>query len=104
MELHGQHGKRMSATTRSVAKVNAGLILATLRERGPLSRREIALATGLSRATVNRLTDALLADSVVVADRTAPSTGAGRRGSCATTASAAACWPSTWAHVRSPER
>ena len=75
MELHGQQGKRMSATTRSVAKVNAGLILETLRERGALSRREIAQATGLSRATVNRLTDALLADSVVVADRTAPSTG-----------------------------
>jgi glucokinase len=64
-----------AATTRSVAKVNAGLIIDALRDHGSLARSELGRVTGLSRATVNRLTSTLLAEGVIVTEGVAGSTG-----------------------------
>lgn len=63
------------ATTRTVAMHNTGLILAALRGARPMSLREIADATGLSRATANRLTEDLLGRGMLVEEHTVAQTG-----------------------------
>jgi predicted NBD/HSP70 family sugar kinase len=66
---------RMTATTRTVASINQGAIIAALRDRGPLSRVQIGELTGLSPATVNRLTTTLAKEGLIVRDGVEPSTG-----------------------------
>ncbi len=66
---------RMTATTRTVSTINQGAIIQALRDHGPLSRVRIGLLTGLSPATVNRLTTALVKQGLVVQDGHEPSTG-----------------------------
>jgi predicted NBD/HSP70 family sugar kinase len=67
--------KRGSATTRALARVNSTSIIELLRESGALSRRDICLRTGLSPATVNRLTSALIREGVLVVAGHEPSSG-----------------------------
>ena len=67
-----------TATTGLVGKVNRTVIIELLREHGVMSRAEIAEASGLSPATVNRLVSSLARERSVVFDSRAPSTG-GRR-------------------------
>jgi predicted NBD/HSP70 family sugar kinase len=64
-----------TATTRLVGKVNRTVIMELLRERGIMSRAEIAEVSGLSPATVNRLVSGLVRERLVVFDSHAPSTG-----------------------------
>jgi predicted NBD/HSP70 family sugar kinase len=64
-----------TATTGLVGKVNRTVILELLRERGVMSRVEIAEASGLSPATVNRLVSRLTREHLIVFDSHAPSTG-----------------------------
>jgi DNA-binding MarR family transcriptional regulator len=41
-------------------QIHSALLLRAIRERGPISRAELARATGLSKPTVNEVSDALL--------------------------------------------
>jgi len=67
--------RRGGATTRALAKVNSTSITELLRQAGALSRRQIGLRTGLSPATVNRLTTELIKDGVLVVAGHEPSSG-----------------------------
>lgn len=67
--------KGASATTRTISQVNQTLISEALRANGPLSRAQIGAITGLSPATVNRLTATLIASGVVVDAGVEPSRG-----------------------------
>jgi predicted NBD/HSP70 family sugar kinase len=67
--------RQSTATTSTLARVNQTAILEILRSSGALSRQQIGTATGLSPATVNRLTAALIDEGVVVAAGQEPSTG-----------------------------
>ncbi|WP_166345741.1 ROK family transcriptional regulator [Phytoactinopolyspora limicola] len=69
--------KRRPATANvsTVSRVNQTAILEALREHGPLSRPQIGTHTGLSPATVNRLTAQLLREGLVVTHGHEPSTG-----------------------------
>jgi predicted NBD/HSP70 family sugar kinase len=64
-----------TATTSTLARVNQTKILELLRSSGALSRQQIGVTTGLSPATVNRLTTALIAEGVVEQAGQEPSTG-----------------------------
>lgn len=64
-----------TANAETVSRVNQTAILDALRQHGPLSRQEIGARTGLSAATVNRLTGHLLREGLIVADGHQPSTG-----------------------------
>ena len=64
-----------SATTRSVAQFNTSLMIDALRSHGAMSLRELAERTGLSRATVNRLADELVAQRLLIDERQAERTG-----------------------------
>jgi predicted NBD/HSP70 family sugar kinase len=64
-----------TATTTTLARVNQTAILELLRDSGALSRQQIGAKTGLSPATVNRLTATLIDEGVIVADGQEPSTG-----------------------------
>jgi predicted NBD/HSP70 family sugar kinase len=66
---------RMTATTRTVSTINQSAIIQALRDHGPLSRARIGQLTGLSPATVNRLTTLLAKQRLIVADGQEPSTG-----------------------------
>lgn len=66
---------RATATTSTLARVNQTAIIEALRESGALSRQQLGLKTGLSPATINRLTAALIEDGLVVAAGQEPSTG-----------------------------
>ena len=66
---------RMTATTRTVSTMNQSAIIQALRDHGPLSRARISQLTGLSPATVNRLTTALAQQRLIVRDGVEPSTG-----------------------------
>jgi predicted NBD/HSP70 family sugar kinase len=70
-----QPRRRPGATTRAVATHNATLIVDVMRGREPMSRREIAQHTGLSIATVNRLTEQLLSRGLLGEDRQPAQTG-----------------------------
>lgn len=67
--------RQSTATTSTLARVNQTAILEVLRNTGALSRQQIGAATGLSPATVNRLTAALIDDGVVEPAGQVPSTG-----------------------------
>ena len=67
--------RESTATTTTLARVNQTAILELLRDSGALSRQQIGAKTGLSPATVNRLTAALIDEGVIVAAGQEPSTG-----------------------------
>lgn len=64
-----------TATTSTLARVNQTSILEVLKADGPLSRQQIGARTGLSPATVNRLTAVLVAEGSIVEAGREPSTG-----------------------------
>jgi len=64
-----------TATTSTLARVNQTAILEALRNSGALSRQQIGAMTGLSPATVNRLTAALIEEGIVASAGREPSTG-----------------------------
>jgi len=64
-----------TATTSTLARVNQTAILEALRNSGALSRQQIGAMTGLSPATVNRLTAALIEEGIVASTGREPSTG-----------------------------
>jgi len=64
-----------NATTSTLARVNQTTILEALRNSGSLSRQQIGAMTGLSPATVNRLTAALIEEGIVASAGREPSTG-----------------------------
>ena len=66
---------RDTATTSTLARVNRTTILEALRNSGTLSRQQIGAVTGLSPATVNRLTSALIKEGIVASAGLEPSTG-----------------------------
>lgn len=72
---HRARREQTPATTRALQRVNRTAIIELLRERGALSRREIVTRTGLSPATVNRLTAALIREGALEVAGTEPSTG-----------------------------
>jgi predicted NBD/HSP70 family sugar kinase len=55
-----------TATTRDVTGINRTALIDTLREHGALSRRQLSAMTGLSSATVERISSALLAAGNIV--------------------------------------
>mgnify|MGYP001820468777 FL=1 len=63
------------ATHRQTRRSNEQLVLRTIYEAGPLSRADVARATGLTRTTVSDLVERLLAEGLVVEAGTGPSTG-----------------------------
>lgn len=63
------------ASTRTISRMNQQAIVRVLQEQGPLSRVEIGVLTGLSPATVNRLTTALVRARILEADGTQPTGG-----------------------------
>jgi predicted NBD/HSP70 family sugar kinase len=58
-----------------VSSINQRAIVQVLREHGPLSRVRIGELTGLSPATVNRLTSAMVREGLIVRHGQEPSTG-----------------------------
>jgi glucokinase len=54
-----------TATTRTVPEINRTAILDALQRLGPLSRAQLKAETGLSPATIERLTSALLAEKLI---------------------------------------
>jgi len=64
-----------TATTSTLARVNRTTILESLRSSGALSRQQIGGLTGLSPATVNRLTGALIKEGIIATAGREPSTG-----------------------------
>jgi predicted NBD/HSP70 family sugar kinase len=66
---------KITATTSTVSKVNRTAIIEALIEHGPISRREIGVLTGLSPATVNRLTGNLIQEDLVTQHGQEASTG-----------------------------
>ena len=70
-----------SATSPSlVRRINAGLVLRTLRARDSMSRPEISAATGLSQPTVNDIAAMLLRDRLAVETAAQDAAPSGRRG------------------------
>jgi glucokinase len=67
--------RRAGVTTRAVARHNAALIIDVLRSRGPMPKSGIALHTGLSIATVNRLAEDLIGRGVLSEDPSNAMTG-----------------------------
>ena len=61
-----------------VRRQNRGLVLSTLRRQGPLSRSQLAVATGLSNASLTAIGGELIAQDILVEG--APVTAAGARG------------------------
>ena len=65
---------------RWVRHINRALVLACLREHGPISRVAIAERTALSRTTVSAITNALLHEGVICeGERLPAATQGGRR-------------------------
>lgn len=56
---------RAAATTSTLALVNQTAILDALRTHGPMSKVQLGEATGLSPATINRITAGLMAEGLV---------------------------------------
>ena len=67
--------KQVTATTSPLARVNQTAIIESLRNNGALSRQQLGALTGLSPATINRLTGSLIDEGLVVAAGQEPSTG-----------------------------
>lgn len=69
-----RHGAS-AATTRGIAEANRAMIVDALRRGGPMTRKHLVEATGLSTATVNRLIDDLKRRSLLVDLEPMDSTG-----------------------------
>ncbi|MDQ0574021.1 ROK family transcriptional regulator [Agromyces albus] len=67
--------KKRTATTRVVTEINRTAILDCLEENGALSRKQIGAKTGLSSATVERLSAAMLAEGVLAQEGVQQSSG-----------------------------
>ncbi|KJC64418.1 Sugar kinase of the NBD/HSP70 family, may contain an N-terminal HTH domain [Agreia bicolorata] len=67
--------KKKTATTRVVTQINRTAILDVLEEHGPLSRKQIGAKTGLSSATVERLSAAMLTEGVLAQEGIQQSSG-----------------------------
>ncbi|TFD07645.1 MULTISPECIES: ROK family transcriptional regulator [unclassified Cryobacterium] len=67
--------KKNTAVTSAVARVNQTAIIEELRKSGALSRQQLSVRTGLSSATINRLTAVLIEEGSVRAAGHEPSTG-----------------------------
>ncbi len=67
--------RKPTATTSVMAQVNRTAIVEALRRVPSMSRQQLGSATGLSAATINRLTASLIADGVVEPAGQEPSTG-----------------------------
>jgi N-acetylglucosamine repressor len=65
----------VKATHRGTRRSNERLVLRTIYEDGPLSRADVARATGLTRTTVSDLVERLVDERLVVEAGTGPSTG-----------------------------
>ncbi len=65
----------VKATHRQTRRSNERLVLRTIYEDGPLSRADVARATGLTRTTVSDVVESLIADGLVAEAGTGPSTG-----------------------------
>ena len=63
-----------------VRRHNAALVLGTVSGSGPLSRAQVAAATGLTRATVGSIVDELLDAGLLTEQGTRSATGVGRPG------------------------
>lgn len=70
-----QRPRPRTASNRVAAQVNRTVLLDALRVLGASSRADLARATGLSIATVNRLVDRLITDGEIVDRGVASSTG-----------------------------
>ena len=57
---------RLVSDSDTVRRQNRGLVLATLRERGALTRTQLAAETGLSHASITAITQDMLAQEVLV--------------------------------------
>lgn len=66
---------RITANSSTISKVNQTAIIDALKAHGPLPKARIGELTGLSPATVNRLTTVLLKERIIVTDGQEPSTG-----------------------------
>jgi predicted NBD/HSP70 family sugar kinase len=66
-----------TATPASVRQVNRSIILELIRRRQPVSRAELARATGIFRSSISDIVDELVADGLVLEERSSPS-GRGR--------------------------
>lgn len=58
-------GRRATATSNTVARVNQSAIINALRKSGELTRPDLCSLTGLSPATVNRLTASMMREGVI---------------------------------------
>ncbi|TFD82500.1 ROK family transcriptional regulator [Cryobacterium fucosi] len=67
--------RKSTATTSTIARVNQTAILEELRNSGALSRQQLGARTGLSPATINRLTAGLIDEGTVLVSGHEPSTG-----------------------------
>ena len=65
----------VKATHRGTRRSNERLVLRTVHEVGPLSRADVARATGLTRTSVSDLVEGLLDEGLVAEAGTGPSTG-----------------------------
>jgi predicted NBD/HSP70 family sugar kinase len=63
------------ATTSALRDINRQLVLNHVRERGPISRAEIARATSMQRSTVSEIVDALIVEGMIEAVGKGESTG-----------------------------
>lgn len=61
-------GAPKTATTKVVTQINRTAVLDAIRDAGPMTRKDIQDATGLSSATVERLCSSLVAEGLIVAD------------------------------------
>lgn len=66
---------QVTATTSTLARVNQTAILEALRDSGAISRQQLGALTGLSPATINRLTASLIEQGLVAPAGQEPSTG-----------------------------
>lgn len=57
-----------TATTKVVTQINRTAVLDAIRDAGPMTRKDIQDATGLSSATVERLCSSLVSEGLIVAD------------------------------------
>jgi predicted NBD/HSP70 family sugar kinase len=80
MTLGVQFGTAQAGSPSLMRRVNAGLVLKALQSRGPLSRPELALATGLSQPTVNEIVAMLLAGRLALETASDPRQRPVRRG------------------------
>ena len=74
-----QLGELRHVDHRWLRSINRALVLACIRDRGPISRVKIATYTALSRTTVSAIASALLREGVIHEDGRAPSTVRGGR-------------------------